>query len=135
MRVYKGDPTKLARSSPELSVALLHFVEKFYGLSIDHPVKLGGSFNLNVLVNDHVMRVYGPWVTMERLLELQRIRQILKSRGMPLPELRPACDGSFSCTFSDCVVEVERYVNGTPMETWQQWLSGMHTFGRLHTLM
>jgi Ser/Thr protein kinase RdoA (MazF antagonist) len=135
MHVYKGDPTKLAGRSPVLSMELLQFVERCYDLQTDHPVKLGGSWNLNVLADGHVVRVYGPWVTAERLQELQRIRQILRSRGIPVAELKPARDGSSICTFDDCVVEVERYVGGIPMKTWNQVLIGMGALGQVHTLM
>ena len=139
MRAYKGDPTKLAGASPHLSTELLQFIEGCYALQIDNPVKLGGSWNLNVLTDGHVVRAYGPWVTIERLQELQRVRRILNAKGIPTPALRPASSGSFSALFNDAfdsyVVEVERYVDGTPMQTWTQLQVGMRELGRLHTLM
>lgn len=135
MRVYQGDPMKLACASPTLSNELLQFVERRYGLQVQKAVQLGGSWNLNVSVDNYVVRVYGPWVEFERLQEVQRVRQQLKRKGMPIPALKLACDGASICTFKDCCVEVEQFIDGTPMETWPQLLAGFHTLGQLHNCM
>ncbi|MFX1412003.1 MAG: phosphotransferase enzyme family protein [Promethearchaeota archaeon] len=135
MRVYHGDPTKLAAPKPALSLELLALVEKRYGLHVKTPRDLGGSFNLNVLVDGHVLRVYGPWVSAARLEELWRVRRMLRSSGIPIPDVRPTLDGSPWCAFDDCFIEVERYIDGVPMSSWEQLCIGMHTLGQLHTLM
>jgi Ser/Thr protein kinase RdoA (MazF antagonist) len=135
MRVYQGDPIKLAAPKPALSTELLTLVETRYGLYVKTPHELGGSFNLNVLVDGHVLRVYGPWVSAARLEELQGIRRRLRSKDIPIPDVRPALDGSLWCVFDDCVFEVERHINGTPMSSWEQLRIGMRTLGRLHSLM
>jgi len=136
MRVYHGDPIKLAAPRPSLTCELLTFVEEQYGLCANEPPPdLGGSFHLNVLVDGHVLRVYGPWVSAVRLEELQGIRGRLRSRGIPIPDVQPALDGSLWCIFDDCVLEVERYVNGVPMRSWEQLRIGMRTLGRLHMLI
>src|SRR6185436_9038860 len=135
MRVFHGDPIKLAAPDPVLSAELLEFVARRYGLSVQSPRKLGGSFNLNVQLDNHVLRMYGPWVSAERLSELQRIRGILQTRGVPIPDLRPALDGSSWCSFGDCVLEVERYVAGAPMRSFEQLRLGMQMLGQLHSLM
>jgi len=135
MRVYHGDPAKLAAPRPALTRGLLAFVAERYGLRVDSPRDLGGSFNLNVLVDGHVLRVYGPWVSGERLQALQRIRRTLRARGVPIPEVRPARDGAPLCAFGDCVLEVERYIAGVPMASWAQLRTGMRALGRLHSLM
>lgn len=135
MRVYHGDPVRLAAPRPALSLNLLEFIADRYGLRVDAPRDLGGSFNLNVLVDRHVLRVYGPWVSADRAEEVQRIRRVLTLRGVPIPDLRPALDGSLWCAFDGCVVEVERYVVGVRMDSWERLRVGMRTLGRLHTLM
>lgn len=135
MYVYHCDPVKLAAPDPVLSSDLLAFIADRYGLRVSDPRDLGGSFTLNVLVDGHVVRVYGPWVSVERLQELQRIRRTLKGRGVPIPDLRPALDGSLWSAFDDCVLEVEQYVVGGPMDSWDRLHVGMRTLGRLHTLM
>ena len=135
MRVYYGDPAKLAAPRPALSSQLLELVGERYGLCVDSPRDLGGSFNLNVLVDGHVLRVYGPWVSAERLQELQRIRRVLRSRGAPIPGLRPAADGSPWGAWGDCVFEVESYMAGAPMDSWERLSTGMRALGRLHSLM
>ncbi|MEZ4867811.1 MAG: phosphotransferase [Caldilineaceae bacterium] len=134
-RVYPGDPSKLAAPSPTLTDRLLGFVARTYDLSNTQPVRLGGSFNLNVRIGEHVVRVYGPWVTSERVQEIQRVRRLLTTRGIPTPALRATRAGAFSCTFADCVIEVETYVAGTPMQSWTQLQLGMRTLGQLHTYM
>src|SRR5699024_10542362 len=106
-RVFHGDPAKIALPDPELSSELLEFVAHRYGLVTERPVDLGGSFNLNVLVDEHVVRVYGPWVSTERLQELQRVREELRSSGMPTPKVRTDRHRSTWSTFSDSVLEVE----------------------------
>jgi Ser/Thr protein kinase RdoA (MazF antagonist) len=135
MRVYHGDPTKLAAPRPSLSAELVGFVAERYELHVDHPRDIGGSFNLNVLVEGHVVRVYGPWVSAERVQELQRIRRTLQARGLPIPSLLPATDGATWSAFDDCVLEVEEYVNGAPMDSWERLRNGMRTLGRMHALM
>jgi len=135
MLVYHGDPAKLAAPDPVLSSDLLAFIAARWGLRVSDPRDLGGSFTLNVLVDGHVVRVYGPWVSVERLQALQRIRRTLKGRGVPIPDLRPALDGSLWSAFDDSVLEVEQYVVGGPMDSWDRLHVGMRTLGRLHTLM
>ena len=135
MRVFHGDPVKLAAPDPTLSPALLEFVAERYDLCIDAPRDLGGAFNLNVWVDNHVVRVYGPWVSAERGQALQQIRQTLKRAGIPIPDLRPTLDGSLWATFGDNFLEVEQYITGEPMDLGQQFRAGMQLLGRLHTLM
>jgi Ser/Thr protein kinase RdoA (MazF antagonist) len=135
MRVYHGDPAKLAAPRPAPSPELLQLVAERYGLRVDQPRDLGGSFNLNVLVDGHVVRAYGPWISAERLQELRRIRRTLRARGIPIPDLRAAIDGAPWSAFDNYVLEVERYVNGAPMDSWERLRIGMRTLGRMHTLM
>jgi hypothetical protein len=96
MRVFHGDPDRLALPDPALSPELLEFVEARYGLRVEEPRDLGGSFNLNLLADRHVIRVYGPWVTAARLRELQRVRRLL--RGTPRSGCWPGCGPSVGCT-------------------------------------
>lgn len=135
MRVYAGDPAKLAAPRPALSSELLEFVVSRYGLPVNTPRDLGGSFNLNLQVDGYVLRLYGPWVSAERVDDLQRVRRTLRSRGVPVPDVRPALDGSLLCPFGDCVLEVEQYAEGVRMDSWEQLRIGMHTLGRLHNFM
>ncbi len=135
LRVYHGDPVKLAAPDPVLTADLLAFVAERYGLPVGHPRRPGGGFNLNVLLDDHVLRVYGPWVSAERLTAIQGMRRTLRSRGVPIPDLRLALDGAPWCAFGECVLEVERYVSGGPMDSWERLCAGMFALGRLHALM
>lgn len=135
MSLFQVDPARLGIPDPALSPELLDFVARRYALRVDAARDLGGHFNLNILVDRHVIRVYGPWVTEQRVRELQRIRRSLGEQGIPVPELVPAVDGSSWCGFGDYMVEVERFVPGEPMDTPERLTVGMRTLGRLHTLM
>jgi Ser/Thr protein kinase RdoA (MazF antagonist) len=133
--VFRLDPARSAVPDPVLSDELLDFVARRYGFEADAPRDLGGSFNLNVLVDRYVVRVYGPWVSEQRLRTVQRTRRTLAAKGVPIPELVPAVDGSSLCGFGGYVLEVERFVSGERMATWEQLAVGVRTLGRLHTLM
>jgi len=87
------------------------------------------------LLKEHVVRVYGPWVSSDRLVDLQQIRGALLGRGVPIPELVPAADGKTWCRFGDCVMEVERYIPGSPMSGAERLRVGMLLLGRLHAFM
>jgi len=136
MRIYHGDPIKLAAPRPSLTPELLSFIEAQYGLSANEPPRdLGGSFNLNVLVDGYVVRAYGPWVSTMRVAAMQRVRETLRMRGILIPNLRPGLDGATWFAFGDCVVEAEQYVDGGFMDSLARLRVGMQALGRLHTLM
>jgi Ser/Thr protein kinase RdoA (MazF antagonist) len=136
MRIYHGDPVKLAAPRPSLTSELLSFIEAQYGLRGNElPRDLGGSFNLNVLIDGYVVRVYGPWVSARRVAAMQQTRETLRMRGIPIPNLRPGLDKATWSEFGDCVVEVEHYVNGGFMDSLARLRVGMQALGRLHTLM
>lgn len=135
MLVYGGDPARLAMPDPVLSPKLLSFVAAAYALRVDRAVKLGGSFNLNVLLDGHVLRVYGPWVSAPRLAAIQGLRRALRGRGLPVPAPRPSTDGAPYERFGECVLEVERYVPGEPMDSRARLRAGMGHLARLHALM
>lgn len=135
MRLFQGDPLKLAAPRPARSRNLMRFVAEHWGLHDDAPRDLGGSFNLNLLVSGVVVRVYGPWESEERVTEMQRIRRAVAGRGFPLPGLRPSREGAFLHRHDGCLVEVEEYLPGRAMASDEQLLSGMRMLGALHTAM
>lgn len=121
---------------PVLSPELLSFVADHYGLrAVDGATKLGGSFNLNVLVDGHVVRVYGPWVSAERVMSMESLRRGLRERGVPIPALCPGNDGAVWRTFGDSVLEVERYVPGEPMNSLERLRAGLGRLAQIHALM
>lgn len=130
--VFHGDPERIGKPDPQLTPELLAFVRDRYGLPITDPVDLGGAFNLNVRLGERVLRVYGPWVEPQRLIELQRIRRVLSARSIPLPQLLSTAQGETWCQFEDCVLEVEGYVRGDRMGGTAGLRAGMVQLGRLH---
>lgn len=121
------------RASP--SAELLALIRSEYGLVVSVPVRdLGGGYNLNLLVDgSFVVRVYGTWVSADRLAAIQAVRSRLQEDGWPIPPLRRTVSGAGFVAFGERVLEVEAYVSsGSPMETWQSLSAGLPWLGRLH---
>lgn len=121
------------RASP--SADLLATVRSEYGLVVEEPVRdLGGSYNLNLLVGgSFVVRVYGSWVSADRLAAIQAVRSRLQEDGWPIPPLRRTLSGTGYVAFGERVLEVEAYVDaGAPMETWHSLSAGLPWLARLH---
>jgi Ser/Thr protein kinase RdoA (MazF antagonist) len=126
-------PASRARSTPALRAAL----GARYGLGADGVTDLGGSSNLNLLLEDggqrHVARVYRPWVTAARLAALQRARAHLAAGGVPCVRPVPAAGGAPWIEVEGRLVEVEPYVpHDARMNTWERLAAGLPTLGRLH---
>jgi Ser/Thr protein kinase RdoA (MazF antagonist) len=99
-------------------------------------VDLGGSVNLNIhLPADNggfVARVYSPWTSSARLSSIQLVRSRLAASGFPLPQTIPTRDGAAWVGFDGRVLEVERYISGERMDTWDRLLHGMSMLGQIH---
>lgn len=119
----------------ELTPELLALVRDRYGCAVRRPPRdLGGSFNLNVLVDERwVVRVYRPWVTSERIEEVQRVRDVCRAGGVPVPEIHETRDGARWCWFGDRVVELEGFVPGERMTTREHMAVGMRLLGESHS--
>ncbi|MBM7785444.1 phosphotransferase enzyme family protein [Tenggerimyces flavus] len=122
-----------SRASP--SAALLSLVRSEYGLAVSGDERdLGGSYNLNLLVaGSFVVRVYGSWVSAERVAAVQGVREGLRLAGWPIAPLRRALSGADFVAFGQRVVEVETYVDaGSPMASWDELSAGLPWLARLH---
>jgi homoserine kinase type II len=113
---------------------LLELVHREWGLPAERGRDLGGSYNLNLLVaGSWVVRVYGPWVSADRLAAVQAVRSSLRERGWPIPSLRLSCAGAGFTRLGSRLVEVEAYVgDGFPMESWGDLEVGLPWLARLH---
>jgi Ser/Thr protein kinase RdoA (MazF antagonist) len=124
-----------------LSPELLTVVRDHYGLgSTSGAVDLGGSSNLNVLVDDgnrcHVVRVYRPYVTVSRLRDIQFVRHELAARGVPCPVAVPTRDGQPWMAFNDRLIEVESYIeHDANMDSWERLEIALPMLGRIHTIL
>jgi Ser/Thr protein kinase RdoA (MazF antagonist) len=124
-----------------LSPELLTAVRDHYGLdSMSCAVDLGGSSNLNVLVDDGnrrwVVRVYRPYVTVSRLRDIQFVRRELAARGVPFPDAVPTRDGQPWLVFNGRLVEVESYVeHDANMDSWERLEVALPMLGRIHTIL
>jgi Ser/Thr protein kinase RdoA (MazF antagonist) len=101
---------------------------------------LGGGFTLNLLAKRHgrhvVVRVYRPWVSVARLADLQRIRELLREASIPTPAVVPTVDGEPWCRLHGRLVEVDEYVeNDANMDTWPRLSAAMSTLGRIHSAL
>jgi len=116
---------------------LLESVSSDYGIVVgDNQVDLGGSSNLNVRVGEgeyHVVRVYRPHVTRDRLDEIHRVRHHLAGAGVPCDGLVRTLDGRPWIEVDDRLVEVEKYVeHDAYMNTWERLATGLRTLGAMH---
>jgi len=119
--------------TPDLLLAL----HEQYGLCWrGEVVDLGGSVNLNIYLpvedGGFVARLYAPWTSSARLSSIQLVRFRLAESGLPLPETIPTRDGATWISFDGRVLEVEPYISGERMDTWDRLLHGMDILGRIH---
>jgi homoserine kinase type II len=116
---------------------LLRLLREAYGLCWHgEVVDLGGSVNLNIHLpaekGGFVARVYCPWTSPARLTSIQWVRSHLAASGLPFPTTILTHDGATWSRFDGRVLEVEHYVTGQRMTTWEQLLHGMKALGELH---
>jgi Ser/Thr protein kinase RdoA (MazF antagonist) len=123
------------------SAGLLEAVRRCYGIEgIDDTIDLGGSSNLNLLVDDntgrYVVRVYRPYVTASRLADIQLVRRQLKGFGVPISEALTTLDGKPWMIFDGRQVEVEHYVErDADMDSWERLKTGLPLLGRIHSIL
>jgi Ser/Thr protein kinase RdoA (MazF antagonist) len=124
-----------------LSPELLEAVRDCYGLGSLHGIlDLGGSSNLNLLVDDgnlrYVVRVYRPYVTEARLRDLQLVRRKFAAGNVPCPDPLPTRDGQPWVALNGRVVEVEYYVeHNAKMDSWERLETALPMLGCIHTLL
>src|SRR5262245_19769528 len=116
---------------------LLRVLREQYGLCWrSEVIDLGGSVNLNSHIpaenGGFVARLYAPWTSSARLSSVQLVRSRLAASGLPLPETLPTRDGAAWMSFDGRVLEVERYVSGQRMDTWDRFLHGMGILAQIH---
>jgi Ser/Thr protein kinase RdoA (MazF antagonist) len=126
---------------PTLSDGLIASVEHHYGISIDPPIDLGGSANLNLLVaaaGDQrlIVRAHRAHVTAGRLTAIQQAREHLAAGGVPCAQPTPTRDGASFIEVGPNLVEVEPYVEGDAMmNSLTRVAAGLPILGRIHELL
>jgi Ser/Thr protein kinase RdoA (MazF antagonist) len=120
-----------------VTTELLRLLQEQYGFFWrGEVVDLGGSSNLNIHLptedGGFVARVYCPWTSSARLSSIQLVRSSLAEAGIPLPKTIPTLEGTSWVDFDGRVLEVERYVSGERMDTWDRLLHGMGILGQIH---
>jgi homoserine kinase type II len=123
-----------------LTPELLDAVHNAYGIDTGDAIDLGGSSSLNLLVCNgtgrSVVRVYRPYMTADRLRDIQLVRRKLSASGVPCAELVPTRDGEPWLRFADRLVEAECYVErDADMDTWERLEIGLPVLGRIHTIL
>jgi Ser/Thr protein kinase RdoA (MazF antagonist) len=101
-------------------------------------IDLGGSSNLNLLVDDGVQRLvvraYRPYVTEDRLNGIHSVRRDLSDAGLPCGGLVSTRDGRPWIRFEGRLIEVEGFIDhDSYMRTWAQLEEGMRLLGRIHS--
>ncbi|MBP3962981.1 phosphotransferase enzyme family protein [Paenibacillus lignilyticus] len=93
---------------------------------------------MNLLVSyrekPHVVRIYLPSVSLERLEGIQQAMVALQGK-VPCAVLLPTCDGQTHCAWEDRFITAEEFVpsNGT-MDTWERLTIGLPQLGRIHSI-
>ena len=127
------------RATPSLE--LFQALSDHYGINYDKEVvDLGGSSNLNFLVCDadrrYVLRVYRPYVTVDRLADIQLVRRELSTHGVNCSEIVSTLSGQPWIAFDGRLIEVERYVEpGADMDSWERIQTGLPVLGMIHTIL
>jgi Ser/Thr protein kinase RdoA (MazF antagonist) len=123
------------------SDALVALLAQSYALgTVERVADLGGAYNLNLRLTtargDYVARVYRPWVTPLRLAALQRLRQELAARGIPVIPPVPTATGEPLVRVGERVAEVEPFVPHPPAEeTWERYTLLVSVLARLHAAL
>ena len=126
-----------ARPSP----ALADLLREAYGIEdAQGAADLGGSSNLNLLVRQGpkqcVARVYRPYVSEARLLDIQMVRRVLLAGGVPCSDVVETRQGEPWARLGDRLVEVEDYIErDAGMDSWERLQDGLPTLGRIHSLL
>ena len=127
------------RATPSLE--LFQALSDHYGINYDKEVvDLGGSSNLNLLVCDadrrYVLRVYRPYVTVDRLADIQLVRRELSTHGVNCSEIVSTLSGQSWIAFDGRLVEVEHYVErDADMDSWERIQTGLPVLGMIHTIL
>ena len=125
----------------QLSPALLDALKEHYAIvPAEEPTDLGGSSNLNLLVNDGrrklVMRVYRRSVSVARLVDIQNARRQLAAAGFPCLTPIPSRTGSDWTGVGSRLIEVEEYVEADGrMNTRHRVVSGLRVLGGMHNVL
>src|SRR6266704_6531547 len=126
---------------PTLSPELFDSIQASYGIEFNGvPRDLGGSRNLNLLVRAkekrYVVRVYRSWIAVERVVDIQRVRSLLSSGGIPSSVVVPTLAGTSWTTHEGCLLEMEEYVESDAcMDSWDRLAVGLPLLGRTHSLL
>lgn len=113
----------------------------YYGINYGNEVvDLGGSSNLNLLVGDtdrrYVLRAYRPYVTEDRLTDIQFVRHELSTHGINCSKIVSTLSGQSWIVFDDRLVEVEHYVESDAgMDSWERIQIGLPVLGMIHTIL
>lgn len=101
---------------------------------------LGGTYNLNLLVStergEYVLRLYRPWVTRERLYQLQHIKHILSHAGFPVLLPIPGSAGDTILEYNNGLMELEPFiVHDSIADTWERNVKAFTLLGKLHSFL
>ncbi len=105
--------------------------------TVTHARDIGGTYNFNLhAVSErgaYVVRVYRPWVTVERLVLLHRIKRTLVEHHLPVSLPLPGVGGASIMEYNGRLVDVEPFVQHDGVaDTWERYATGFVMLGRFH---
>lgn len=101
---------------------------------------LGGAFNLNLKVvtarGSHIIRVYRPWVTPERLAFITYVKEHLRQANLPVPITIAVISGNVVGMESTRMIEIEAFTeHHRHAASWSQYIDAFGMLGRLHSVL
>ena len=124
-----------------ITPALLDLVVQHYQLgSVLSVTDLGGTYNLNIALQTaeatFVARVYRPWVTYERLLAIQPLKNQLVDYQIPVILPLHTTTGQTLIEVEQRLVEVELFIpHEQGSESWPHVQQRFAFLGQLHSVL
>ncbi len=131
-----GKRGERATLTPELQ----EFIKHNYGYeNVLRVSDVGGSSCLNILLetsmSKYIVRVYRPYVTPTRLLEIQRVKKFLRDNGVPCPQTISKPGHSFY-VYQNRLIEAEEFVySDSNMDSLDKIGTAMPLLAKIHSLM
>lgn len=124
---------------PRAELHGVSFLHEHFDLGTIRVVKdLGGTYNLNLLLQtergQYVLRYYRPWISRQRLSQLQQVKRLLANSSLPVPLPLRTKTGATILSYRERLLEIEPFVaHNSEADTWERMEIAFSLLGKLHT--